>query len=445
MTLLSLTSNELQEQIEAELAANPALEMLDEIRCPTCRRIIRDGGVCPVCSRPATISEEDPIVFVSTREVVSGYGEMGGEEDREDVGSAVVEDLTTYVFRQIAPDIDPEDRKIAAYLLTHLDEDGLLTVGLAEVASYLHVPLSRVQAVQKIIQRADPVGVGSSSTTQALLAQVDALKESMPVPEQTHRVISEGMDLLSRRQFHELARQIGITTEKVRLISKFITENLNPFPGRSYWGDIRQPSAPQTQVYYKPDIIVSRLNDREDSQLVVEILFPLWGTLRVNPLYKQAIHQADEEQKDGMKDDLERATLFVKCLQQRNHTMQRLMLQIASRQRDFILFGEKYLKPITRAFLAKELGVHESTISRAVANKAVQLPNGKIVPLAEFFDRSLSARIILKEIIQGESHPLSDSELVHLLAEKGYEVARRTVAKYRAMEGILPANLRRPC
>ena len=86
--------------------------------------------------------------------------------------------------------------------------------------------------------------------------------------------------------------------------------------------------------------------------------------------------------------------------------------------------------------------MHESTISRAVANKAVQLPNGRIIPLADFFDRSLSARITLKEIITSEIHPLSDSELVHLLAEHGYEVARRTVAKYRAMEGILAGQFK---
>lgn len=445
MTLLSLTSNELQEQIEAELASNPALEMVDEIRCPTCRRLLRGGGICPVCSQPTLAKEDDPIVFVSTREVVSGFGEVGGEDDREESSSAVVEDLATYVFRQIAPDVPPEDRKMAAHLLTHLDEDGLLSVPLAEVAMYFHVPMERVEHLQRLMQRADPIGVGSITPKEALLVQLDVLRETRDVPEYASQVILVGMDLLSRRQFHEIARRLGISTDNVKIVAKFISENLNPFPGRSYWGDFRQPSAPQTQIYYRPDILISRINDTNTSQLMVEILFPIWGTLRVNPLYRQAIQQTDPDQKDAMKEDLERASLFVKCLQQRNNTMQRLMQKIGLLQRNFIIHGDKYLRPITRASLAKELGVHESTISRAVANKAVQLPNGKIVPLADFFDRSLSARIVLKEIITSESHPLSDSELVHLLAKEGYEVARRTVAKYRAMEGILPASLRRPC
>ncbi|HMN58871.1 MAG TPA: hypothetical protein PJ988_00825 [Anaerolinea sp.] len=445
MTLLSLTSNELQEQIDAELAANPALEMLDEIRCPTCHRLLRDGGVCPVCSRPTSVGEDEPIVFVSTREVVSGFGESEEQEEREDTISAVVEDLPTYVFRQIATDVDPDDRKIAAYLLTNLDEDGLLAVPISEVAMYFHVPLSRVTAVQRLIQRADPVGVCSESPKEALLVQLSVLRESHEIPTFANQIIENGLDLLSRRQYHELAKMVGTSIDQIKAIAKFISENLNPFPARSFWGDVRQPSAPQTQVYYRPDIIISKLGDKEDCQLMVEILFPIWGTLRVNPLYRQAIHQSVDEQKTSMKEDLERASLFVKCLQQRNNTMQRLMQKIAMLQKHFILYGDKHLKPITRAFLSKELGVHESTISRAVANKAVQLPNGKIIPLADFFDRSLSARIILKEIITQESKPLSDSELVHLLAEKGYEVARRTIAKYRAMEGILPASLRRPC
>jgi RNA polymerase sigma-54 factor len=119
------------------------------------------------------------------------------------------------------------------------------------------------------------------------------------------------------------------------------------------------------------------------------------------------------------------------------------MQRVAGLQRNFICRGEKYLKPVTRAQLSTELGVHESTISRAVANKAVQLPNGRIVPLAMFFDRSLNVRQVLKEIIEKEGRSLSDTEISELLLEQGYQVARRTVAKYRAMEGILPAHLRR--
>lgn len=445
MTLLSLTAGELQQQIDAELAANPALEILDEKRCPTCRRSLPPRGICPVCSKPNQAAPDEPIVFISSREIEYYGGMSNGEETGDDLGSAASDDLPTYVLRQIAPDLEPEDRKLAAYLLTHLDEDGLLTVPLIEVAMYFHVPVSRLEGLKKIIQRADPSGVGSDSPREALLVQLEMLAETKDVPELAKILVSEYLDGLSRHQYAELARGLHVPVEKIRTAAQFISENLNPYPGRSSWGDVRNVAGPQTEVYYRPDIIIGCLDKTPETPLVIEILFPLGGTLRVNPLYREAVQLATVDQKGAMKEDLDRASLFVKCLQQRNHTMQRLLQRMAVQQRDFILRGNKYLKSITRASLAKALEVHESTISRAVANKAVQLPNGRIIPLADFFDRSLSARVALKELITLEKKPLSDAELVNLMAQRGFEVARRTVAKYRAMEGILPAHLRQAC
>jgi RNA polymerase sigma-54 factor len=123
--------------------------------------------------------------------------------------------------------------------------------------------------------------------------------------------------------------------------------------------------------------------------------------------------------------------------------MQRLMKYIAKEQSEFILKGEKYLQPTTRAEVAEELEVHESTISRAVSGKCVQLPSGRIIPLSMFFDRSLPIRFQLREIIQEEPFVYTDSQLVELLSQRGINIARRTVAKYRSMEGILPAHQRK--
>ncbi len=285
--------------------------------------------------------------------------------------------------------------------------------------------------------------MGSSGPQEALLAQLEVLAESHPVPALTEEAIRSGMDLLSRRQYSELARSLKTNLHQVQEIARFITENLNPFPARSHWGDQRQPQSTAPQVFRNPDILINHLNDRAEGPLVVEIILPLSGTLRVNPVFRQAIRQASESKVDEWKSDLEHASLFVKCLQQRNHTIQRLMQRIVSVQSAFILHGEKHLKPLTRAQLAAELEVHKSTISRAVSNKAVQLPNGRMVPLSIFFDRSLSVRTVMRDIIDEESRPLSDTELACMLKKYGYKVARRTVAKYRAMEGILPAHLRR--
>lgn len=444
MSLLSLTAGELRQQIDAELASNPALELVEERRCPNCHRLLLGRGACPVCSQPRQQTSDEPIVYISSREIVYGSGEASGEEQPEDRYSFSVEELPVYVFRQIAPDLAPEDRKPAAHLLSNLDEDGLLCITLAEAARYLHVLPSRLEKIQRLIQHADPLGVGSCSAEEALLVQIEVLSETHPVPALASAIIRQGMGLLSRRQYAELARLLKAPLGKVKEAALFISENLNPYPARSSWGEARQPARDANQVYYNPDMIITTPHGQADGPLMVEIIMPLYGTLRVNPLYRQAVQESAGEQKDTLRQDLDRASLFVKCLQQRNHTIQRLMQRIVAIQRGFILKGEKYLQPLTRAQIAHELEVHESTISRAVANKAVQMPNGRIIPLSNFFDRSLNVRTVLRELIAEETLPLSDAELAGMLADRGYSVARRTVAKYRSMEGILPANLRHP-
>jgi RNA polymerase sigma-54 factor len=454
MSLLSLTTAELRQQIDAELSANPALELVEERRCPGCKRLLPPRGPCLVCSRQKPEAPDEPIIFLSPRDGYYGSGENAAEETTEDQYASENEDLHIYVFRQVAPDIENEDRRIAAYLLTSLDEDGLLPISLFDAARYLHVPVSRIQEVQRIIQHADPIGVCSCSAQEALLVQLEVLAETGSVPAMAEMMIREGMGLLSRHQYGELARKLHAPLSRVQDTARFISENLNPYPARSAWGETRHSAQEPGHVYYQPDMIISQAHahfgekpasaggDPTSAPLMVEIIMPLYGSLRVNPLYRQAVQEAGGEQKDALRGDLERASLFVKCLQQRNHTIQRLMTRVVTLQREFILKGEKYLRPITRAQIAEELEVHESTISRAVANKAIQMPNGRIIPLASFFDRSLNVRTILREIIDQEASPLNDAELAEMLADKGYRVARRTVAKYRAMEGILPANLR---
>jgi len=443
MALLELTADELRQQIDSELAGNPALELIEERRCPTCHRILTEPGKCPVCSIPNNPQSEEPVVFLSPREEFIPRKDYLDTEIEDEPFAPAAEELPTYVLRQIGPDLKPAERGLAAFLLTHLDEDGLLTTSLMEVSRYTHFPISVVEKVQHMIQMADPIGVGSCSTTEALLVQLQALRDVGDVPVLAEELIKDGMNNLSHHQYAELAHRYGVPVKQIIATVKFIAENLSPFPARSHWGDTRHPGSNSTQVYHQPDVMISYLNEDPENPLVVEIVMPLSGTLQVNPLFKQAIRQADDDSKTELKRDLEKASLFVKCLQQRNHTMERLLTRVVSLQREYIIKGEKYLKPVTRAHLSRELEVHESTISRAVANKAVQLPNKRIVPLASFFDRSLNVRSVLKEIIEKEPKPYSDSDLVDMLGEKGYSVARRTVAKYRSIEGILPAHLRK--
>ena len=442
MSLLGLNSQELSQKIEAALASNPALELVEGRRCPTCGRQLRSQTYCPVCvsAKSLTANVKDPIVFIAPPEGSYNGDRRAGEDLPEEFNTAEPETLASYVLRQIAVELDPLEQEIAAHILTSLNEDGLLTVPLDEVARFHHVAVSQVEAVADLIHHADPIGVGASSTTEALLVQLETLGNQAPSPELCARTIREGMGLLSKHQYAELGHLLGVSKTKAQQIGEFITSNLSPYPGRAHWGSLRTPNADAPTTYTRPDIVIRR---QDDGRLIVEVMWPLRGLLRINPLFQQALREAPEDKAEQWKIDLEQASLLIKCLAQRNHTIVRLMQMLAVLQKQFILSGDAHLKPVTRATIAVELGVHESTVSRAVSGKSVQLPSRKIVPLAQFFDRSLHIRTALKKIIKEEPKPLSDTKLARLLAKQGYRVARRTVAKYRTMEGILPAHMRK--
>ena len=449
MSLLALNTLALRQKVESELARNPALELIDEHRCPTCQRVLRANLPCPTCSHPQTSSPEQPIVFLSARQdffTASRSEPLEDDGEHDDYPPQKI-DLVEHILRQIGPELPEEDRQIAYHILTSLDEDGLLPVSSIEIAQYYHVPRNRVERLIHQIQAADPLGVGSATPQDALRVQVEILSETRRVPPYVAEAISIGLEMLSPHRSAELGRLIGISSTEARQVVRFIADNLNPYPARAYWGEPGRPAIEtgrDRNVFNLPDIIISRVSDTEETALVVEIAMPFYGTLRVNPLFREAIQQAPENKAELWQNDLEQATLLVKCIQQRNNTIVRLMQRLVVLQRDFILHGECCLRPLTRAEMADQLQVHESTMSRAVADKAVQLPNQRIVPLSIFFDRSLHVRSVLKTIIDQETAPLSDSHLAQILTGQGYPVARRTVAKYRAMEGILPAHLRVP-
>ncbi|MBI3361319.1 MAG: hypothetical protein HY023_09435 [Chloroflexi bacterium] len=443
MTLIGLSAVELEETLAAELASNPALELVSEIRCPTCGRRLKRMP-CPVCHM-APRANDGPIVYLSARGTTTGTmcGEGTDGEEREAVEPRAPEKLAEHILRQIAPALDVDDRPIAAYLLARLDERGFLPESRAECAQFLRVTLQRVQCVLNLVQHAEPPGLGARDTRQSLLLQLESLEEEGKSHPLARACIANHWDMLCRHDFGRVARILGVSREEVKDARDFIQRNLTPYPAQAFWGDGRGRPCADNSAYFRPDVIISRPPHDANGPLHVEVFTPIAGTLRVDPAIKNALAECEEGERESWERYVERAVLFAKCMQQRNNTMCRLLEAIACEQRQFIHGGDRDLKPLTRVSLAVRLGVHESTISRAVANKTAALPDGRIVPLSKFFDRSLSVRDAVKSIVAAEPRPLTDDEIAACLARQGYHVARRTVAKYRAAEGILPAAARR--
>ena len=436
MQLLEKTCNELDTELATEISENPALEMAEECRCPDCKQII-PSYPCQACMN--RLNGTGPIVYVAPR-ANSTYGTDEHEEYYStDNRLRDPETLSEHVLKQVAPSISSKERKIAEHILARLDEHGFLIDHPAEIATYLRASLKMVKAVIELIKRADPIGVASQDVMECLLTQLDTLEQDGKTHPLAHNLLANFWEQLARRDFDTVARKCNVSVQTVKSAAQFIKRNLSPYPAQSHWNN----ASNATGRYFRPDVEVIKNPHKEDGPLIVQVFSAARGWLRVNSSVRSMVSKIeDPAKKDEWAAYLERAALFVKCMRQRDNAMKRIVKLIVTRQPKFILGTDKDLIPMTRVELADELELHESTISRAVANKTIALPNGRIIPLSTFFDRSLAIRAAVLTIIEQESTAMTDEQVAHKLIDYDYKVARRTVAKYRSMLGILPANLR---
>jgi RNA polymerase sigma-54 factor len=435
MSLLELSRAELNEWLNSSLASNPALEVVEPEICPSCHRPLYQPGPCPMC-HPA---KEGPIVFLSTPPARRPVDEEADNLPEP----AQPETLADHLMGQIGPELSAEERPIAQYLLARLDDDGLMPEPPLESARFLHVSPVAVEKILRAIQRCDPPGVGALSTVEALLIQIDSLAETGPVPAGVREIVAGHLEELAHGEYAAIAKALHLDRDAVEAAARFIKVNLTPYPGRTYFRSGRARAESDPDLYRQAEMTFRVQPNNPGGPLVVEVYAPLAGRVRVNPEFRQMVRTLSGEEREKWNEKVEEALLIDKCLRQSQNTLMRLAAALAAEQRAFILGTDRELKPLTRAELAKRLEVHESTVSRAVSNKRAALPNGRIIPISRFFDRSLSVRDMVRAIVSGESKALSDTEIVSLLEEQGVHIARRTVAKYRAMEGILPMSLRR--
>ncbi len=449
-TLLQMSAEELEEAVNEALQKNPALEMEPPALCQLCGTPL-NHGLCPVCAvqgRNATIRHDEEGWWNDDTRWPGSTVNRDPDEEFDPLSIIAAEvSLTEHLWIQLVPLLSPDEEPVAEAILDALDARGLLSVPLETLAAQCQRSASDVERVLAKVQSLEPPGIAARSIQECLLIQLRHLSEqgSCRELELAYRLISECWEELMRMSVENIARRLKIGEEEVHELVQFIKQNLNPFPANTNWAG---PGPRRSTPVARPDIIIRRKRPPETGY-EIEVPDSRRYRLRVNSVY-QELARGSRSGRDALtyserahiREQLAQARLFINCVRQRWQTLERMALALVDIQEEFLEKGYRYLKPLTRAQLAEIVGVHESTVGRAVANKTVMLPSGHIVPFSDFFDGSLAAKCLIEEIIAAEQEPLSDQRVAELLREHGLDIARRTVAKYRDALGIPPARVR---
>jgi RNA polymerase sigma-54 factor len=395
--MLILPYAAMQSVVEDELCANAALECLDADDCPVCRGTWR--ARCPVCSVPARGATASQAADVADR--------------------AATEPDTHALLRVVRMETSVAEAPIAEYLVDSLDEHGLLDRPPAQLAAELGVPEPAVLRVLEVIRGSGPPGIGATSVAECLLLQMDALDLGDERAGLARAVIAEHLPALARGHFSSIAAALGVSRAQVQQVLELIRRRLRPYPAFS-------GNAPAVTAYVVPDVVV-REGDEPEGAFTVELVEPALLRLGI---------------RDATGESARRARSFLGQLHDRWDTLRRVAEYTVQRQREFLIRGPAALRPLTRAEVAGALELHESTVSRAIADKHALLPGGTIVPLSRFFGASGGVDEELRKLLESADGPMSDQSLADRLRAAGYPIARRTVAKHRARLGFVSAPLR---
>jgi RNA polymerase sigma-54 factor len=464
--LLQLNRMELAEVVNQEMMENPILEELTETP---------EGDNTPAetpdVANPEAEQARDEESFIQPKaqeeQLVTGKDDFNWDSYIEDFNSTsssapsmreineelpsfenvltkttTLEDHLHWQISMIA--LTDNERKLGELIIGNLTDDGYLNANLEDIAKEAGMELEDAEEVLKIVQNFDPLGVGSRNLQECLAIQAKFMNPRQPLVEQ---IIGRHLGDLERKNYQAAAKALNVSLEKVIEATKLILE-FEPKPGRSFHTSDTQYISPDIYVYKVAEEFVIVLN--EDGM----------PKLRISPYYKNILASAQKDQnkttKEYVQDKLRSAVWLIRSIHNRQKTIYKVTEAIVRRQRDFFEKGVQFLKPMILKDVANDIGMHESTISRVTTNKFVHTPVG-IFELKYFFNSSINsadgsdalASEAVKEKIrqmitkEDQKNPLSDQKIVELLRAENIEIARRTVAKYRDMLGILSSGKRK--
>jgi RNA polymerase sigma-54 factor len=437
--ILQFNTQELDSFVQEQLLTNPVLEPAphEEERNPEGETV-------------KTLDEhKDPLSeYIRER----GYDDPGYKQPQYD------RDDKDYSFEQyVSSDITlPEHlmfqlqfasgsrtcRSIGRYVIESLDENGYMTSTEDEIAEALNTTVENVSKVLDLIRTFDPVGVGAQNLSQCLLIQLD--NKGMMTNE-IKEIVTNHLDDLANNRLAVIAKSLGINVQRVQELGDII-KTLEPKPGRQF--------SPQGETrYIIPDVLVEKLA----GEYIVTMNDNSVPRLMVSSYYENVLRESknDEKLHDYLSERLNSALWLINSIEQRKQTIINVVKSIVRFQREYFDKGDKYLKTLTLKQVAEDVGIHESTVSRSINGKYMQCPRG-VLELKFFFSAGVSdwqgegissnsIKTHLREIIDAEDHksPYSDQDLVEILKDRGIDISRRTVAKYRDEMRILSSSRRK--
>jgi RNA polymerase sigma-54 factor len=458
--ILQVSRAELESLIDQELVENPVLEETPVERDEAAADTV-DGQAdgAPEESFEAREPDRDRSEATDLREIdwrdyLESYGNniqgsvSGSARDEDDDRRSTLENLPVkrqsladhLLWQLRMSDLEPEEERVGGLIIGNLDGDGYLRMSVDEVAFLANADRLVTERALAHIQRFDPPGVAARSLGECLLNQLReiGLEESLAA-----RIVRDFLPLLESRRFDRLSKELGVGVEEVAEAAKVISV-LEPKPARDYSdSDIR---------YVTPDVYVHKVGD----DYVVTLNDEGLPRLRVSSFYRRMLGtDGSPEARGYIQEKMRAATWLIKSIHQRQRTLYMVTQSIVKFQRDFLDKGVYALHPLVLKDVAQDIGMHESTVSRATAGKYVHTPQGTF-ELKYFFTSSLrgnygeevsaeSVRERIRAIIEAEDprKPYSDQYIAQTLGRENVDIARRTVAKYREVMGILPSSKRR--
>jgi RNA polymerase sigma-54 factor len=458
--LLQLSTLDLQQEIQQALDSNMMLEVeeeepsslanqeLVEEKVDVSDQIKSDGSQSDIPDElPIDTSWDDVFesVQMGTAAAPAADNDFPDFETQRSKAESLQDHLTWQMEMQVFTD---RDRVLAIAIIDAIDECGFLSMTVDELHEGMllqleELDLAEVYTTLHRIQQFDPSGIAAENLQDSLRIQISQLDDTTPCKAEALELVERFLDLLVAQDRAKLMKKLLVSESKLTAIISLV-RSLDPRPGEAI--------AVKVSEYIVPDVFVAKVGGGWRVELNPDIS----PRLRVNPFYSGLIKRADNSKDNtSMKEHLQEARWFIKSLHSRNDTLLRVAKSIIEKQTEFLEHGAIAMKPMVLRDIAEELELHESTISRVTTQKYMHLPNG-VIEFKYFFSSHVSTagggecsaiaiRAFIKELVSNENpvKPLSDNKMAELLKEKGINVARRTIAKYREASSIPSSSQRK--